>query len=133
MLAPWAVGADPHCDERCRAWRIAKGVSKSANVVEKEVPLAWIGVEEKPVMAVNQAYSQFDNNGMFVLTLGLANTPPLMRGKRENQKLLDAIEVVTVTPVARFAMTEGYAESLIKALQTNLKQYRAVKKRREGK
>ena len=110
-----------------------KGASKPTSMVGKEVPLAWIGVEEKPVIAVNQAYSQFDNNGMFVLTLGIANTPPFMRGKRENQKILDAIEVVTVTPVARLAMTEGHAESLIKALQTNLKQYRAAKKRREGK
>ena len=56
----------------------------------------------------------------------------MMGGKKENQKVLDALELVTVTPVARLAMTEGHAESLMKALQTNLKQYRA-RKGAEGK
>ncbi len=108
-----------------------KAVSKPP--ASKEVPLVWVGVEEQPVRAVNQAYSQFDNNGMFIVTLGMANTPPLMLGATENRKILDAIELVTVTPVARLAMTEGHAESLMKALQANLKQYRAAKKRREAK
>ena len=109
-----------------------KGGAKPPDVVAKEVSLAWVGVDAQPVRAVNQAYSQFDSNGLFVLTLGIANLPPLMGGKKENRKMLDVLEVVTVTPVARLAMTEGHAESLMKILQTNLKQYRATK-RAEGK
>ena len=110
------------------AKRTKKGGPTPPGVTVKSVPLAWIGVDEQPVRAVNNAYSQFDGDGLFVLTLGMANPPPLMGGKKENQKLLDALELVTVTPVARLAMTEGHAESLMKILQTNLRQYRLKKK-----
>ena len=107
-----------------------KGGSKPSDAGVKEVPLVWVGVAEHPVEAVNKAYSQFDDDGLFVLTLGLANPPVFMGGKERNQKILDALELVTVTTVARLAMTEGHAESLMKALQTNLKQYRARKGRK---
>ena len=89
-------------------------------------------MEEQPVKAVNQAYSQFDNDGLFVLTLGMANPPPVMGSKAQKLKMLESIAAVTVTPVGRFAMTEAHAESMMNLLQTNLKQYRA-KKRKEGK
>ncbi len=96
------------------------------------VPLAWVGVDDVPVRAINQAYSQFDPDGLFVLTVGIANPPPLTGGKKANKELLQSLSAVKVTPVARLAMTEAHAESVMKALQKNVKQYRARKKA-EGK
>lgn len=108
-----------------------KAVRKVSDVVS--VPLVWLGVEDEPVRAVNQAYSQFDPKGLFILTLGMANPPPLMGGTGQNRKTLEAIDAVTVTTVARLAMTEAHAEAVMKILQTNLKQFRRMKKAGEAK
>ena len=111
---------------------MAKKKSGGTTTESVSIPLIWVGVDEQPVRSVTHAYSQFSQDGLFVLTMGMANPPVLLGDHKANQELLESLPGITVTPVARVAMTEPQTELLMKVLQANLKQYRTMKKVEAG-
>jgi hypothetical protein len=90
------------------------------NSEEFNVPVAWIGTEEMPVLATNTAVVQFSAKDEFLLTFGQL-APPILLGDDE-QRLEQArmVTFVPVKPVARLGMNRGRVEQLIQALQENL-------------
>ena len=95
-----------------------------------EVPLSWVGVDEKPIYAANHFLSQVVGGGFFV-TFGVAS-PPVLLGtldyKREQAK---KIPFVPVRTLSRIALTRQGMKELIAVLQLNLKHFEEAERSKE--
>ena len=100
---------------------------KGADEEGRQVPIVWVGLESEPVHAVNNMIAQFHED-LFIVQFGFANLPVVMGTPAQAKKQIASIDAVTVSPVARLAMSESQVEKTIKALQSNLKRYRKMKK-----
>jgi hypothetical protein len=106
---------------------VAKRKKVQVQATAKEIPLVWVGLEEIPVRTVTSVVSQIADDQFFV-SFGCINHPILVGSQAAVRARLDSIESVSITPVARIAMTEEKMEQVIKALQSNLRKHRAAKK-----
>ncbi len=88
-----------------------------------EVPLAWVGVEELPILQVNQFIGQADPRGEFFLTFGQMTMPPLLGTPEQQAAQLEQIAYVPIKPVARLGFTRSRVEELIGVLQQTLINY----------
>jgi hypothetical protein len=88
-----------------------------------EIPLAWIGVEDVPVLATNQALVQFTAENEFVLTFGQLAPPILLGSEEERREQLKMITFAAVKPVARLGLTRQRVEELIRVLTENLENH----------
>ena len=91
----------------------------------RKIPLVWIGVEECPVRASNNALCQVIED-MFVLTFGFTNSPVLLGSPEEIKGIVETITSVTVTPVARVGFTAAQAERVLRALQESVEKYKTA-------
>jgi hypothetical protein len=88
-----------------------------------QVPLAWVGLDELPVVVSNQALIQHNAEDEFVLAFGHASPPPLVGSDEEKLEQLRQISFVPVRVIARFGLTRRRVEELIDILQENLRRY----------
>jgi len=99
--------------------------------MERQIPLAWIGAEELPVLFVNQFVGQFHENEFF-LTIGQALPPALIGTPEERADQLEQIAYVPVKPVARLALTKRGCQELIANLQNILEGAEQFRQMRGG-
>ena len=92
----------------------------------RAVPLVWVGLEDVPAQVATNVMVQ-GHEDLFILTFGFTNLPAITGTKASRQKQLDAVGVITVTPISKVALTEAQLEKTIKTLQTNLRRYRKQK------
>ena len=84
------------------------------------VRVAWVGVEEVPIVFVNQVAAQLDDRGEAIITFGQA-TPPLLLGTPEEQReQAAATPFVQVRPVARLSLSQPRLQDLIGVLSQTL-------------
>jgi hypothetical protein len=95
-----------------------------------QIPLAWIGAEELPVLFVNQFVAQVDEGGEFFLTLGQTMPPALIGTPEERAEQLEQIAYVPVKPVARLALTERGCRDLIANLQNVRESFEQLRRMR---
>jgi hypothetical protein len=88
-----------------------------------QVPLAWVGLDEVPVLVSNQALIQHIGEDEFVLAFGHASPPPLVGSEEEKREQLRQISFVPVRVIARFGLTRRRVEELLNILQENLSRY----------
>jgi len=82
---------------------------------------AWIGVEEVPIMFVNQTIAQIDDQGDVIITFGQATPPVILAGTPEEQRTqLESIPFVQIRPVARLNLSTHRIQEVIKVLQQTL-------------
>jgi hypothetical protein len=87
------------------------------------LPLAWIGVEDVPVLASNQMLIQFSAKDEFLLTFGHVG-PPIVLGTQEQQReQLKTLTYAPVKPVARLGLTRQRVEEVIKVLTESLESH----------
>ena len=102
----------------------------------RQVPVAWVGVEDVPLLFANQVLAQLDDVGEILLTFGQATPPLLLGDDEEKQAQLSNIGFVPVKPVARVAFSRPRLEQLIQLLNETLdnhrKQAEVIRKQREG-
>lgn len=90
-----------------------------------EVPVAWIGPEDIPILHANAFVSQFDPQTLESLTLTVGQmTPPAIMGATEEEREEQARQItfVPIKPIVRLALTPARAKELIAILQANLDQ-----------
>jgi hypothetical protein len=102
----------------------AKKTGKNGKVdpKPKQVPLAWIGLEDTPIRLVNQCISQIQDDA-FVVSLGTLMAPPIFGPKEERLRLLEGLTSVPVQTVTRVALTYQGMKQLIGVLQENMDTY----------
>jgi hypothetical protein len=94
--------------------------------------LAWIGIEDVPVVFVNQMLGQIDDKGEVLITFGQA-TPPVIVGPAEEAFQAGTVPFVQVRPVARITMSRARLEEVVDVLQKTLdNQARVLKQLSEG-
>ena len=100
----------------------------------REIPTAWIGAEDLPILFVNTFVGQVQaEEGAFYLTIGQTLPPALIGTPQERAEQLEQIAYVPVKPVARLALTRSRMEELVAILQMNLENYdQAIQQMREG-
>lgn len=100
-----------------------------------EVPIAWLGPEDVPMLYANAFVCQFDPQSLdsLILTVGQL-TPPAISAPtpQERQQQAEALTFVPVKPVVRLGMTIARARELAATLQANLDQLEHAIKVRGG-
>ncbi len=81
----------------------------------RNVPLAWIGVEELPLLYSDQFIVQY-HEGTFIMSIGQSVPPAFIGTQEEREQQLEQITYVPVKPVARVAFTPAKLDALIDAL-----------------
>jgi hypothetical protein len=95
--------------------------------LQRDIPTAWIGAEDLPVLFVNTFVGQVQaQEGVFYLTVGQAVPPALIGTPQEQAEQLKQIAYVPVKPVARLALTKPRLQELVGILQANLDQYEQI-------
>jgi hypothetical protein len=97
-----------------------------------QVPVVWIGVEENPVLYVNQFIGQVGRGEEFFLNIGQLTPPPLIGTPEQQQEQAKQIGYVPVKPVARLGLTRLGVEELIGVLQQTLANYEQAQKGQGG-
>lgn len=88
-----------------------------------QVPVVWVGIEDTPVYAANQAIIQHSGANEFLLTFGQL-TPPIALGTEEQRlEQLKMTSFVPIRPVARVGFNRQRLQELITVLQQNLKRH----------
>ena len=89
---------------------------------------AWIGLDDVPIVFVNQILGQVDDQGELIITFGQA-TPPVLLGTEEEQRdQARNIQFVQVRPVTRMSLTGRRTRELIGILQTSLDNQERVRR-----
>jgi hypothetical protein len=85
-----------------------------------EIRAVWVGVEDLPIVFVNQSIGQVDDRGDIILTFGQA-TPPIILGTPEQQRQqLQDVPFIQVRPVSRLTLSRPRAEEVVRMLQQTL-------------
>jgi hypothetical protein len=82
-----------------------------------QVPLSWVGIDELPVVFVNQMLGQLDDRGDVLLTLGQTTPPALVGDPQEVYAQAQRLAYVPVKPVARVTLSRPRLFELIGVLQ----------------
>jgi len=87
-----------------------------------QLPIAYLGVEETPIVFANQfAIQHFQNE--FIITIGQIAPPILVGSPEERREQAKNVGYIPVTIVGRFSLTKERIRELIGALQENLSNY----------
>ena len=92
---------------------------------DAQISIVWLGVEELPVFASNQAAIQHVGENEFVVTFGEL-TPPLLLGTVEQRReQLEQLSYVPVRPIVRLGLNRTHMQQLVDALADNLAKHDA--------
>ena len=97
-----------------------------------ELRAVWIGLEEMPIMFVNQTIAQVDDQGDVIVSFGQATPPVILGGTLEEQrKQAEAIPFVQIRPVARLSLSTQRIREIIGVLQQTLDNQERAKRELE--
>lgn len=90
-------------------------------------PIAWEGVDDLPVLFVNQVLGQVGQQTEVILTFGQL-TPPAILGETqaEREQQIRDVTRLPIKPVARFALTREGLEQLVAVLHQTLENHDKV-------
>jgi hypothetical protein len=94
----------------------------------RDVPLAWVGYDETPIIYANQFLIQIQPEGSFVIGVGQSTPPALIGTQEQIEEQAMEIEFVAVRPLTRVAITEDKMRELIAALGANLANFDKFRK-----
>jgi len=94
-----------------------------------DLPLAWIGYDDVPILFANQLLVQHQQDGSFVIGLGQATAPALIGRPEELAEQAAQIEFVPVRTLARVVVTEAKLREFILALEVNLDRFEQTRER----
>jgi hypothetical protein len=92
-----------------------------------DIPLAWVGYDEVPIVYANQFLIQFQPDQGFVMGVGQATAPPLIGPPEQVAEQVAEIEFVPVRTLTRVAFTESKLRELIAALEANLRNFDQIR------
>ncbi len=89
------------------------------NDLEIQLPAVWVGVDDAPIVFVNQFAAQV-NAGEVTLTFGQASAPMLLGTVEEQKAQAAQLPFVPVRSVARLGLTPARLRELVGILQQTL-------------
>ncbi len=82
----------------------------------RDIPVAWVGVEELPLLFADQFVVQ-THEDTFILTIGQAVVPAFIGTREQRAQQLAQTAYVQVKPIARLAINPAKFDRLIEVLQ----------------
>lgn len=99
-----------------------------ADAPQPQIPLAWVGYDDLPIVFVNQIVLQAQP-GEFIVTFGQAAAPPTIGTEEQQHEQLAELEYVPIRPVLRMGVTVERLREFAAAMSVALEQYDAAMKR----
>lgn len=88
------------------------------------VTVAWQGVDDVPILFVNQVLGQLGQQAEVIVTFGQLAPPAILGETREErERQARGITHVPIKPVARLAMTRAGLEELVRVLHKTAENY----------
>jgi hypothetical protein len=88
-----------------------------------QIGLSWEGVEDLPMLLVNQVLGQVGQQGEVILTFGQVAPPILMGDLDQQRERAQGIPFVPIKPVARLALTRAGLDDMIHILNQTRDNY----------
>ena len=86
--------------------------------------VGWEGVEDVPILFVNQVLGQVGQQSEVISTFGQLAPPAILgESKEEREKQLGGITRLPIKPVARLALTRAGLEQLVTVLHQTLENH----------
>ncbi len=96
-----------------------------------QVPLSWQGLEDLPVLAVNQFVVQIDSPDgspeQILVAVGHAAPPVVLGSAEEQQAAIAGLDMVPVKPLARFSLSRNRVAALVRVLDDVAQTFDAAK------
>jgi hypothetical protein len=86
------------------------------------IPVAWIGLDERPIELANQFLIQHEPNE-FILTIGQLSPPPLIGSQEQQAEQVEALDFVPIRALCRVSMAPNRLRDLIAILQETWKRH----------
>ncbi|HEV7526833.1 MAG TPA: hypothetical protein VGP92_17835, partial [Acidimicrobiia bacterium] len=77
------------------------------------LPLTWVGIDDLPLLYVNQWLVQVAPPGEMMITAGQVSPPPVVGSAEDQYEQLQRWPFVAIRPVARFALSRARLDELI--------------------
>ena len=91
-----------------------------SEIVSRQVPLVWVGLEELPIQFASSLVVQLSGPNELVVTIGQA-APPMTTGTPEQQvEQLNRVQFIQGRPLVRLSVTPERAADFIRVLQEGL-------------
>jgi hypothetical protein len=89
-----------------------------------DLSIAWEGVDNMPILFVNQFSGQVGQQSEVLLTFGQL-APPIILGETQEERVRHArgLTHISVKPIARVAMTRAGLEELVGVLHKTIENY----------
>jgi hypothetical protein len=85
------------------------------------IPVAWEGVDDVPILFVNQVLGQVGQQSEVILTFGQVAPPAILgQTREERERQVRALTHMPIKPIARLALTREGLEQLVGVLQQTL-------------
>jgi hypothetical protein len=98
-----------------------QGVSEPPYPVQKNLSIAWTGVEAVPIQMANQFLVQVDASGerpdQLVIAVGQVMPPPVLGTPEEMEAALERLSEVSIQTLARFSVTPTRLAQLVELLR----------------
>ncbi len=109
-------------------WRFASGqAQEGCERLEEQVPegvnlpIIWTGVDDVPMVFVNQTLAQVGQQSEVILTFGQLAPPAVLADtQEERERQIRALTHIPIKPVARLALTRTGLEQLVDVLHQTL-------------
>jgi hypothetical protein len=86
-----------------------------------DLPVVWTGVDDVPMVFVNQILGQVGQQSEIILTFGQFAPPAILAGtQEERERQVKALTHIPIKPVARLALTRTGLEQLVDVLHQTL-------------
>lgn len=88
-----------------------------------QVPIAWVGLDDQPVLMANQFIGQVEQDEI-VVSIGAHVSPPILGNTVEDRlEQLQRVAFIPVRPIVRVSMTRRKVEELAHVLRDTLENY----------
>ena len=86
--------------------------------------VSWEGVDDVPILFVNQVLGQVGQQAEVILTFGQL-APPALLGETREERMRQARDLthIPIKPIARLAMTRAGLEQLVDVLHKTVENY----------
>lgn len=87
-------------------------------------PVTWVGVEDVPILFVNQVLGQVGQQSEIILTFGQLAPPAILaESQEERERQLRGMTRIPIKPIARLGLTRAGLEQLVTVLHQTLENY----------
>jgi hypothetical protein len=117
-----------YCLHHYMQW-VVGGQAQEGKRLEERLPegmpsVTWEGVEDVPILFVNQVLGQVGQQSEVILTFGQLSPPAILgEDPEERERQLKSMSRIPIKPIARLGLTRAGLEQLVAVLHQTLDNY----------